>query len=180
MVIGIVGADDRAVAIARLLRRCGHTITFSDPRDTTKAERAAAALNDGTLADTAYNQAATSQALLMVVHWEDLDLTLASIGDYKDGLVIDAIRVPPLTGEDNGAQRLAKKLDNRHVVKAFVEPPDPKTPVQVAANDPEARQAVCEMIEACGGTAIDLGPLSEATRIEKQFAAETKSVRGTV
>ncbi|MEO9169774.1 MAG: hypothetical protein ABI282_06510, partial [Candidatus Baltobacteraceae bacterium] len=81
-------------------------------------------------------------------------------------------------GHDNGAQRLAKKLDNRHVVKAFMEEPTPNGEVMVAANDPEARAMVCEMIEACGGKALDMGPLSEATLMEAAYAREVKATRG--
>ena len=180
MVIGIVGSDDRAVAIARMLRHCGHTVSFSDPLGGIRAERAAAALGEGTTADTTYNQAATCEMLVFAMHWEEVDKALAQLGDYKDGVVIDAVRPPKLEGHVNAAQLLEQKLDNRHVVKAFVEDPTDDGEVRVASDDPEARDLVCGIVSACGGKAIDLGPLSEATQIEKAFAETTHVIRGTV
>lgn len=181
MVIGIVGADDRAVAIARELRKCGHTLSFSDPGGLDHAEKAVAALADPAVtAATPYNQAATSEALILAIHWEDMDKTLTQIGDYKDGVVIDAMRPPRIAGAENSAVTLEHKLDNRHIVKAFVEEPMPKGEVMVASDDPEARMMVCELVQSCGGKAIDIGPLSEATVIERRFSDNTKSIRGTV
>ncbi len=180
MVIGIVGADNRAVTIARQLRTCGHTVSFSDPNGLDHAEKAVAALADpGVTAATPYNQAATSEALILAIHWEDMDRTLTQLGDYKDGVVIDAIRPPKVEAEFNGAELLTKKLDNRHIVKAFVEEPLPNGEVRVASDDPEARMMVCEIITECGGKAIDVGSLAEARRIEQDFADEAKVIRGT-
>ena len=181
MVIGIVGADNRAVTIARQLRRCGHTVSFSDPNGIDHAEKAVAALADpGVSADTPYNQAATSDMLILAIHWEDMNRTLTQLGDYKDGIVVDTMRPPKIPGAENTAQLLEKKLDNRHVVKAFVEEPQPKAEVMIAADDPEARAVVVELVAACGGTPVDLGALVEATRIERMFHDETKAIRGTV
>lgn len=179
MVIGIIGADDRAVAIGRLLKTCGHSISFSDPTDQTHAERASHALADSSAATT-YDQAATAEALVLAAHWEDLDTVLASLGDYKDGVVIDATRPPLMEDSPSGAELLEKKLDNRHVVKAFVEDVEPRGTVKVASDDPNARALVCEMIESCGGTAVDLGPLSEAATIEREFARRTTQTRGSI
>lgn len=179
MVIGIIGTDDRAVSIGRLLSRCGHEISFSDPVESGRAEKARDALA-GSSAEMAYEQAAKCETLVLAVHWEDLDIALAALGAYKNGIVIDATRPPKLDGDDNGAQLLAKKLDNRHVVKAFVEELVPNGPVQVAANDPEARAMVCGMIESCGGKAIDIGPLSEAAHIESAYAKDATAIRGVM
>ncbi|MDQ2866645.1 MAG: NAD(P)-binding domain-containing protein [Candidatus Eremiobacteraeota bacterium] len=177
MVIGIIGADDRAVAIGRLLKTCGHEISFSDPIDQSRAEKARDAHGSATVCTT-YDQAATCEAIVMAVHWEDLDKTLAALGSYKKGVVIDATRPPKLEGSDNGAQLLEKKLDNRHVVKAFVEEPVPRAEVRVASDDPNARMMVCEMIDSCGGKAVDMGPLSAATEMEASYANDVSTTRG--
>lgn len=181
MVIGIVGADNRAVTIARQLRKCGHSVSFSDPNGIDHAEKAVAALADpGVSADTPYNQAATSEMLILAIHWEDMDRTLTQLGDYKDGVVVDTMRPPKIPGAENTAVMLEKKLDNRHIVKAFVEEPEPNAEVMVASDDPEARALVIELITSCGGKAVDVGPLAEATRIERSFHDETRAIRGTV
>ncbi len=181
MVIGIVGADDRAVTIARQLRTCGHTVSFSDPNGVDHADKAVAALADPAVtATTTYNQAATCETLILAIHWEDMDKTLTQLGDYKDGVVIDAMRPPHIDGAENSALVLEKKLDNRHVVKAFVEEPLPRGEIRVASDDPEARMMVCELIDSCGGKAVDAGALAEALQIERRFSDETKAIRGTI
>jgi len=170
MKIGIIGGDDRAVAIGRMLSTCGHSISFSDPTSNDAALHAVQALGQGSTTSTAYEQAANCEALVLAIHWQDLDTTLNAIGTYKNGLIIDATR-PPDLGETSGAELLAHKLDNRHVVKAFVETLEPGKPVKVASNDPEARVHVESVITQCGGTILDMGPLSHALEIERDFAA---------
>lgn len=170
MTIGIIGADDRAVAIGRLLRRCGHEITFSDPTGYNAAQHAVEALDGQAQACTPYDQATTAEALVFTVHWDDLDGTLKALGAYKDGLVIDATRPPALEDGTSGAEMLAKKLDNRHVVKAFIDVTDLHEPIRVASDDPEARMQVEEMIRSCGALVEDAGPLASAAEIERDFA----------
>jgi len=170
MTIGIIGADDRAVTIGRLLQNCGHHISFSDPRRPDSVEKAVDAIGGEAKACTIYDQAASSEALIFAIHWEDLDGTLRALGDYKDGIVVDAIRPPSLQDGTSGAEILAKKLDNRHVVKAFVDIVDPHDPILVAGDDPEARNTVEQLIEACGRRYEDAGPLANAAHIEKEHA----------
>jgi predicted dinucleotide-binding enzyme len=169
MTIGIIGADDRAVAIGKLLLRSGSTVCFSDPMHQQTSASAAHALGNGAFASTPYRQAATCDTLLLTVHWEDLETALNALGSYKDGLLIDATR-PPDLGEHSGAELLAHKLDNRHVVKAFVEPSKPGDTIKIAADDPEARERVESLISACGCSPENVGPLVHAREIERHAA----------
>lgn len=170
-IIGIIGADDRAVAIGRMIRRTGHTVCFSDPSDDRTPQVAAEVLGDGTYATTPYQQAANCKTLVFTIRWEDLDRALTALGDYKDGIVVDATR-PPDLGRLSGAELLAHKLDNRHVVKGFVEPLERDAFIKIASDDPEARAEVSELIANCGLTALDVGPLANARVIERAVAAE--------
>jgi predicted dinucleotide-binding enzyme len=172
MTIGIIGSDDRAVALGKLLRRSGQIVCFSDPMHKQNPASAAHALGEGAFASTPYRQAATCDTLLFMVHWEDLESTLSALGSYKDGIVIDATRPPDLGEKTSGAELLAHKLDNRHIVKAFVESIRPGDRVKVAADDPEARDRVDELISACGCTAENIGPLANARTIERDVAPE--------
>ncbi len=172
MTIGIIGADDRAVTIGRMLQGCGHQISFSDPRRPDAAEKAVEAIGGDAKACSTYDQALSSDALVFTVHWEDLDDCLRSLGDYKDGVVIDATRPPELEEGTSGAEILAKKLDNRHVVKAFVDVTNPHEPILVAGDDPEARSTVEQIIGACGRRYEDAGPLANAAKIEKEHAGK--------
>lgn len=170
MIVGIIGGDDRAVAIGRMFSSCGHAVTFSDPTPNRAAAHAAQALGGDVKASTPYEQASVCEAVVLAVHWEDVDTALRALGDYKDGLLIDATRPPKLFGT-SGAEVLARKLDNRHVVKAFVDNLEPGQPIRVASDDPAARATVKATIGACGGTVEDLGPLAGAIEIERSFAA---------
>lgn len=170
-IFGIIGADDRAVAIGRMIRRTGHTVCFSDVNDERTSVAAAEVLGDGAFATTPYQQAANCDALVLTIHWEDIDQALTALGDYKDGIVVDATR-PPDLGRLSGAEILAHKLDNRHVVKGFVEPLETNEFIKIASDDPEARAEVGELIANCGRTALDVGPLANARTIERAVAAE--------
>jgi predicted dinucleotide-binding enzyme len=171
MTIGIIGGDERAVAIGRMFSSCGHAVTFSDPTPSNASEHAAQALGGNARASTPYEQASTCEALILAVHWEHVDDALRALGDYKDGLLIDATRPPQLWGT-SGAEMLARKLDNRHVVKAFVDNLEPGRPIRVASDDPEARAAVKATVGSCGGIVEDLGPLAGAIEIERSYASE--------
>ena len=174
MIVGIIGGDDRAVAIGRMFRTCGHAVTFSDPTPNHAAEHAVQALGGSAKVSTPYEQAAMCEALVLAVHWDDVDKALTALGDYKDGLVIDATRPPKIWGS-SGAEVLAHKLDNRHVVKAFVDNLEPGQPIRVASDDPEARATVAATITACGGVVEDLGPLAGAIEIERSYASTLPS-----
>jgi predicted dinucleotide-binding enzyme len=168
MTIGIIGADDRAVAIAKMLRGCGHQVSFSDPIHEITPPSAANAVGGGDVwAATAARQAAECDALFIMVHWEDLEQALAALGPYRDGIVIDTTRPPDLGERTSGAELLARKLDNHHVVKAFVEPFGPGDVIQVASDDPQALAFVEDMIVCSGCFAENVGPLSSARHMER-------------
>jgi len=170
-IIGIIGADDRAVAIGKMLKRGGHVVCFSDLDDDRTSQSAAAVLGEGTFATTPHQQAVTCDTLFLTIHWQDLDRALAELGSYKDGIVVDATR-PPDLGQLSGAELLAHKLDNPHVVKGFVEPLDGDQSefIRIASDDPAARAEVGDLIAHCGRSALDVGPLANARTIERAVA----------
>lgn len=145
-------------------------MSFSDPRRPDSPEKAVEAIGGDAKACTIYDQGISSDALIFAIHWEDVDESLRALGAYKDGIVVDATRPPELQEGTSGAEILAKKLDNRHVVKAFIDIVDPHDPILVASDDPEARSTVEELIAACGRRYEDLGPLANAAKIEKEHA----------
>jgi predicted dinucleotide-binding enzyme len=173
-IIGIIGADDRAVAIGKLLRRGGNVVCFSDLDDDRTSQSAAEVLGEGAFATTPFQQAATCDPLFLTVRWQDLERALAALGTYKDGIVVDATR-PPDLGQLSGAEMLAHKLDNPHVVKGFVESLDADNGsafIRIASDDPLARAEVGEIIAHCGRSALDVGPLANARTIERDVAAQ--------
>ena len=170
-IIGIIGADDRAVAIGRIARRAGHEVCFSDIHDDRTAIAAAEVLGDGAFATTPYQQGANCPTIVLTVRWDEVDRALTALGDYKDGIVVDATR-PPDLGRLSGAELLAHKLDNHHVVKGFVEPLETTEFIRIASDDVQARTEVGELIAGGGRAALDVGTLAKARDIERQVAAE--------
>ena len=170
-IIGIIGADDRAVAIGKMLKRGGHVVCFSDLDDDRTSQSAAEGLGEGAYATTPHQQAVTCDPLFFTIHWQDLERALAALGTYKDGVVVDATR-PPDLGQLSGAEMLAHKLDNPHVVKGFVESLDADESefIRIASDDPAARAKVGELIAHCGRSALDVGPLATARTIERAVA----------
>lgn len=171
MRIGIVGADDRGVAIARMLLKAGHRVTLSDPTGHNAAHNAEIALDYWATEASPREQSLESDALVLAVHWQDLADAILQVGDYPDGIVIDATRPPaPLIAEGvSGAERIATALANKHVVKGFVDISDPNEPIEIASDDSRARLRVAEVIAQCGATPRDLGPLKNAVRIERGY-----------
>ena len=169
MTIGIIGSDDRAVAIGRMLTKSGNLVCFSDLDAGLSSRSAAAFIGDRAFATTPYQQSAICDALCFAIKWDALERALSLLGTYKDGIVIDATR-PPDLGQLSGAELLAHKLDNRHVVKAFVEPIEPNSFIKIASDDPEARAQVGNLIADAGGNPLDVGPLASARTIEHDVA----------
>ena len=167
--IGIIGSDEHGVEIGNALKKAGAVIYFSDVEDDRTSQSAAQRLGESAVATTPYQQAVHCDALCLAVRWEQLDRALTAIGPYKDGIVIDATR-PPDLGRLSGAELVAHKLDNRHVVKAFVEPIASNAFIKIAADDPQARAEVGELIAHSGHSPLDIGPLANARVIEREFA----------
>ncbi len=172
MTIGIIGADDRAVTVGKMLCACGHVVCFSDPMNERTPASAAHAIGHGAFACSPNQQATTCDTLIFMVHWEDLDRTLGALGTYKDGIVIDATR-PPDLGERSCAETIAQKLDNAHVVKAFVEHLEPGATIKVAADDARARERAEELIAGCGCNVENVGSLANARSIERHMASRS-------
>lgn len=171
MRIGIVGADDRAVAIARLLLKAGHRVTLSDPTGRKAAHNAEIALDYWATEATPHEQSMESDALVLAVHWEELEDAIEQIGHFADGIIIDATRPPaPLLAKGtSGAAQVAQRMGSAHVVKGFVDVSDPNAAIEIASDDSKARRRVAEVIAQCGARARDLGALVNAARIERGY-----------
>lgn len=169
MKFGIIGTTPHAAAVARALAKSGGQVSVSDPADRDRAERLASEL--GVKASQPYNQAVGSDVLVMAMPWLQLEETLRQLGPLTDEVVVDAI-IPEPPHAASGAEELAQKLDNRHIVEAFVESNlEPGSTIALCSDDPDARRLIAEVIRECGCTPRDLGPLSNAARMERGSTA---------
>ena len=163
MKIGILGTNERAIAIGRLLASGGHDLTFSDVYDGTSAERASRTV--GAQAETPYHQAMTRDFIVLACERGEVDRAVAAFGSGPICVVVDALDGGP-DRSHNGAELLARKLDSHEVVRALIVLPQTGANVPICGDDPEAKKLVSEALEACGCLTSDHGPLSNAPELE--------------
>jgi predicted dinucleotide-binding enzyme len=164
MHIGIVGSDDRAQAIGRLLRSGGHRVTFGDPSARERANRAAAAL--GTQSELPYEQAMKSDLLVLAVPTDQVDRAVTAVGSGADAVIVDAVEGERGIAAHSAAEVLARKLDTHRVVRALINMPQAGSNIQICGDDVHSKEMVDEALHACGCVTTDRGPLSNATELE--------------
>lgn len=164
MRIGIIGSDDRATAIGRLLRNGGHQVTFADPTARERANRAAMTL--GTRTQPPYEQAMCSDLLLLAVPREEIDRTVTAVGSGADAVIVDAIEGERGNGRLSGTEMLARKLNSSNVVRALINMPQSGANVPICGDDSNAKVLVDQALHACGCLTTDRGPLANAKELE--------------
>ena len=164
MIIGIVGSDDRAQAIGRLLSNGGHRVTFGDPNAKESASRAAAAV--GAQTDLPYHQAMKSDLLILAVPHEQVDRAVGAVGSGADAVIVDAVEGERGTPSRSGAEQLARKLDSHRVVRALINMPQAGSNIQICGDDTLSKTLLDKALHSCGCITTDRGPLSSATELE--------------
>ncbi len=155
MKIGIVGSNERAKAIGRLLQAGGHKLTFSDPDSP----------------GGPYRQAMCSDILMFAVGPQDVDRTVRAIGSTTEAVIVDAVEPERGNGALSGAEILARKLDSHRVVRALINMPQSGANIPICGDDPTAKAAVDGALHACGCLTTDRGPLAHATELEAPAVA---------
>lgn len=169
MRIGIVGSDDRAKAIGRLLRDGGHQISLADPTANQRAERVAAEI--GARPETPYKQAMSSELLVMAVPRGAVDTAVKAVGSGAQAVIVDAVGDEYGNGTHSGAEMLAAKLDSHRVVRALINMPQSGANVPICGDDANAKAMVDRALHACGCLTTDRGPLAHAAELEVPAAA---------
>jgi NADPH-dependent F420 reductase len=183
MRIAIIGAGNVGRALATSFIRAGHevTVTALDP------EHARAAAEDtGATPDESNLAAATAaDVVVLAVPFANAEGVAIEIRDVVAGKpVIDTSNRmafgadgPTIDNGPSNAEQLAGWLPTAAVVKAFntVFASNQADPIVegvqldgfVAANDPEAKAVVLELVDSIGLRPIDAGPLSRAQQLEQ-------------
>lgn len=169
MRIGIIGSDDRAVAIGRLLRSGGHDVTLGDPIARERAKRAASVLNARD--ETPYRQAMNSDILVLAVPRQELDTAVKAVGSGTHAVVVDAVEGERGTRAHSGTEILARKLDSHNVVRALINMPQEGAHVPICGDDPHSKVLVDRALHACGCNTTDRGPLANAVELEAPILA---------
>ncbi|MBV9333909.1 MAG: hypothetical protein JO146_07860 [Candidatus Eremiobacteraeota bacterium] len=169
MRIGIVGSDDRAKAIGRLLRDGGHQLSIADPTAAQRAERVA--IEIGARNELPYKQAMSSDLLVMAVPRDAVDTAVKAVGSGVQAVIVDAVSDEYGDGSHSGAEMLAAKLDSRSVVRALINMPQSGANIPLCGDDQHAKAVVDRALHACGCLTTDRGPLANAAELEVPAAA---------
>jgi 8-hydroxy-5-deazaflavin:NADPH oxidoreductase len=177
MTIGIIGAGNIGLAVAKTLARAGITATIANSRGPDSLEVAVAPLGPIIKPGTR-EEAASADTVLIAVNWSKLRVALAGLPAWGGRIVIDANN--PIEGplfkpaELQGllsSQVVAGLVTGARVVKAFnhlraeILGSDPRVDggrrvLFYSGDDETAKAEVAELIDRLGFAGIDLGPLA--------------------
>jgi 8-hydroxy-5-deazaflavin:NADPH oxidoreductase len=177
MTIGIIGAGNIGLAVAKTLARAGITATIANSRGPDSLEVAVAPLGPIIKPGTR-EEAASADTVLIAVNWSKLRVALAGLPAWGGRIVIDANN--PIEGplfkpaELQGllsSQVVAGLVTGARVVKAFnhlraeILGSDPRVDggrrvLFYSGDDQSAKAEVAELIDRVGFAGIDLGPLA--------------------
>ena len=183
MQIGILGAGNVGLAVARRLIGAGHHVKLSSAR----GPQALMPVAEGIGAEAAsVTEAAAADLVLLAVPWPAIPDTLDPLPDWQGRILVDAtnpfVTFDPLELADlqgrSASVIVAEHAPGARVVKAFntvTMENFEKGPRQgeatrvlfVSGDDVAAKQTVHHLITELGYAAIDLGGLDEGGRIQQ-------------
>jgi 8-hydroxy-5-deazaflavin:NADPH oxidoreductase len=176
MSIGIIGAGNIGLAVAKTLSRAGIAATIANSRGPSSLEVSVAALGPTIKAGTR-EQAASADIVLIAVNWSKLPAAVAGLPAWGGRIVIDAnnpIEAPLFKPVDLhgriSSQVVAELVTGARLVKAFnhlradVLASDPRADggrrvLFYSGDDSAAKAEVGALIDRLGFAGIDLGPL---------------------
>jgi predicted dinucleotide-binding enzyme len=186
MRIGILGSGLMGAKLGTLFARAGHDVVFSYARSGEKLQRLAREAGGSARAGTPAEAARDADALLLAVHWDNVDDVLRQAGDLAGKVLVTCSL--PMSADDtglvightsSGAVALASKARRAHVVAAFGTLPSevffdvferrhqPNRPSAVYYGDHQAAKDVAAgLIRDVGFDPVDAGPLKIARYAE--------------
>jgi predicted dinucleotide-binding enzyme len=126
MRVGILGSGLMGGKLGTLFARAGHEVVFSYSRKPEKLKRLARDAGGNARAGTPREAVQHADALLLAVHWLQIDDVLKKAGDLSGKIIVTCCL--PMNAEDtdltiahtsSGAEALARKVRQAQVVGAF-------------------------------------------------------------
>jgi predicted dinucleotide-binding enzyme len=189
MRVGILGSGLMGGTLGTIFARAGHEVVFSYARRKEKLERLARDAGRKARAGTPAEAAQNADALLLAVHWSQVDDVLNQAGDLSGRLIVSCSL--PMNAHDtglvighttSGAEELAKRVPEAHVVCAFNTVPSEvlfgvfearsranKPSLVYCGDDPGSKGIAADLIRDAGFDPVDAGPLRIA-RYTEPFA----------
>jgi hypothetical protein len=186
MRVGILGSGLMGAKLGTLFARAGHDVVFSYARSREKLARLAKEAGTNARGGTPAEAAKDADALLLAVHWLQLDDVLLQAGDLS-GKVVITCSLP--MNEDNtelviartssGAEALAQRLPAARVVSAFGTVPSEvfvdvfearrrksRPSLLYCGDDRKSKDVAAQLIGDVGFDPLDAGPLRVARYFE--------------
>jgi predicted dinucleotide-binding enzyme len=182
MSIGIIGAGNIGLAVAKTLTRAGIAATIANSRGPDSLKESVAALGPTIKAGTR-EQAAAADIVLIAVNWSKLPRAVAGLPAWGGRIVIDAnnpVEAPLFKPVDLAgrvsSEVVADLVSGARLVKAFnhlraeVLASDPlvdggRRVLFYSGDDSGAKAEVGALIDRIGFAGIDLGPLALGGRL---------------
>ncbi|WNG26866.1 transmembrane reductase oxidoreductase [Cystobacter fuscus] len=189
MRVGILGSGLMGGKLGTLFARAGHEVVFSYSRSQEKLKALVRDARGNARAGTPREAARDADALLLAVHWSQMDDVLARAGDLS-GKVIVSCSLPlnasntdlVIAHTSSGAEELAKKVPKARVVLAFNNVPSEvlfgvfdvrqrttRPSLVYCGDDSSSKGIAAELIRDVGFEPVDAGALRMA-RYSEPFA----------
>jgi len=180
--IGIIGAGNIGLAVAKTLSRAGIAATIANSRGPASLKEAVAVLGPTIKAGTR-EEAAAADIVVIAVNWSKLPAAVAGLPAWDGRIVIDAnnpIEAPLFKPVDLhgriSSEMVAELVKGARLVKAFnhlradILASDPRTDggrrvLFYSGDDGVAKAEVGALIDRLGFAGIDLGPLALGGRL---------------
>ena len=189
MKIGMIGAGEVAISIARYALGAGCEVLLSSRRPESALTSIVAELGAGASSGT-IRQAASADIVLLAVPWPNVEAALADLPPWNGRILIDATNPfasvePELVladlGDRGASEIVADWAPGARVVKAFNSIPmihfnagprlgDARRVLFLSGDDVEAKAQIGGLIERFGFAVIDLGGLRAGGRMQQAGA----------
>ena len=178
MKIGILGSGLMGGKLGAIFTRAGHEVVFSYARRKEKLEGLARDAGRNARAGTPAEAAQKADALLLAVHWSCVEDVLTQAGDLSGKVIVTCSL--PMNADDtglvlghttSGAEELAKKVPEAHIVCAFNTVPSEvlfgvfeargradKPSLVYCGDDSGSKGIVADLIRDAGFDPVDAGP----------------------
>ncbi len=190
----MIGAGNIGTSVARAAVNAGYDVVLANSRGPESLADVVAQLGPRARAATAHEAAEAGDLVLIAVPLHAREAV--PVEPLKGKVVIDANNYYPErdghiaaldTNESTTSELLQAHLPNSHVVKAFnnigaeeipahglPQGTENRRALPIAGNHAGAKDAVSQFLDSLGYDAVDLGPLAESWRVERDTPAYGK------
>jgi len=186
MRIGVLGSGLMGSKLGTLFARAGHEVVFSYSHDEKKLQKLAKEAGANARAGTPAEAVAKADVVLLAVHWSRVQDVVAQAGSLSGKTIVSCTL--PMSEDDtrlvlgttiSGAEALAARIPDAHVVSAFSTAPSEvlfsvfarrkrqtRPDLVYCGDNRSAKKKAATLIRDLGFNPVDVGALSIARYVE--------------